>query len=122
MNSTAAPTQLPTALDDEQAAKLVEAFHLIYDVKDALAPGCPAAYAAYEAIEAIKGNLRPTDIPKRRDGDGRADGDSLVVPYEEVPNVLGALRLAAQVTAATGDRVTSGEYAATSAKLTTKES
>lgn len=101
--------------------KLTEAFHLVYDVKDAHPAGSPAAYACYEAINAIKAVLDPSDIPHRTDGTGRADGDSIIVPFEEVPNVLGALRLAATVHAATGDRVTSGEYAATSVKFTTEE-
>lgn len=97
-------------------AKLVEAYHLVFDFKDTLEPGSPGFAAAYNAVMSIASLLDPSDRPRRFDGDGRADGDSVVVSHEDWAEVRAAIDIAAQVTRTVGDVVSSDHYDALAAK------
>jgi hypothetical protein len=64
---------------NDSTAKLVEAFHLLYDVKDTLTPGSDTAYTLYEAIKGIRSIVASAAV-QRHDGEGRADGPAPITP------------------------------------------
>jgi len=58
---------------EHQAAALTEAFHVLFDIKEAAAGHDPGWYYTYEAINRLKDIMEANgiEVPKRYDGDGR---------------------------------------------------
>ena len=111
---------------DQRMFKLVEAYHLIFDAKDSFPPGSGGAYDCHEALTDLRRLLTDLEgygtVPRRFDGEGRAEGDSLIVTHEDAGEILGALSAMAQIAAAVVDPIASAHWQALYGKYATQVS
>lgn len=94
---------------------LTEAYHTVFDHKDRLPEGSRARYLAYETLSKMAELMQALGFepPSRFDGEGRPANKPrpyLVLSEADAVEVFGALDIAAQIYATTGDKVMSGHF------------